>query len=454
MGHHETSMNRINSSDGLLSRLWRRLRPFYLKYLYLLRFPEETPFLHPELSVTDEGYRIGKEARCGLASRQARKNANQLIKHIPSTVDQNAIHIVFPPLMPWGAMMQRPHHIARFFARAGAVCWFGIPRYVQKPPNPVCIEEDGVFTLKEPFRLLNGLPNENIWFWISSPLDVYLLDTFKKAHCVYDVYDHPQLHRSYGKALLEDHHRLIQEADIVTASAEALKEEIQPIRPDVILVKNGVYTEDFQDGKDITDVLTSKDLEFTNRYKSTVIYAGALAPWFDWDLLALAADTNPDIGFLLIGAHMEGDAENDKRFPPSCENLWSLCKRRNIHWGKSKAYRELPGYLNLADAAIIPFKTNDIMDAVSPVKLFEYAAMGLPVISTDLRECRQEELCTVCKDADKFASALPAACEKGKEEYFRNQQKQLVQTRTWEKRLRPVYDAILGTPKGKVSSEI
>lgn len=51
-----------------------------------------------------------------------------------------------------------------------------------------------------------------------------------------------------------------------------------------------------------------------------------------------------------------------------------------------KPYRELPAYLRFFDAAMIPFLVNDITNATSPLKLFEYMAGGKPVVVTPMEE--------------------------------------------------------------------
>ena len=48
-------------------------------------------------------------------------------------------------------------------------------------------------------------------------------------------------------------------------------------------------------------------------------------------------------------------------------------------------YVEVPRYISIFDAGLIPFKKNEITENAVPLKLFEYLYMGKPVISTKLR---------------------------------------------------------------------
>ena len=57
-----------------------------------------------------------------------------------------------------------------------------------------------------------------------------------------------------------------------------------------------------------------------------------------------------------------------------------------MHFLGRKSYAELPAYCRQFDVGLIPFKLNELTRAVNPIKLREYLAAGLPVISTPLPE--------------------------------------------------------------------
>ena len=72
--------------------------------------------------------------------------------------------------------------------------------------------------------------------------------------------------------------------------------------------------------------------------------------------LKTAAWGNPETGFLMIG-----DPPADRSNMP--ENILFLGMRQNT---------QLANYLYASDAAIIPFRPSPLVDAVSPIKIFEY----------------------------------------------------------------------------------
>jgi len=90
----------------------------------------------------------------------------------------------------------------------------------------------------------------------------------------------------------------------------------------------------------------------------------------------LAHCKRDDIKLLIVG---DGDAYDD---------LKQLIEEYNVTdkvfmIGK-KPYNELPEYLAAADICILPAYNNEIMRDIVPIKMYEYMAMGNPVIATKL----------------------------------------------------------------------
>ncbi len=111
--------------------------------------------------------------------------------------------------------------------------------------------------------------------------------------------------------------------------------------------------------------------------KPIVCYYGALASWFDYDLVRSLAATGR-YSVVLIG--LKYDTSFDEQLPAPVSDLYYLGPRD---------YRVLKYYAHEAAVLMIPFLINDITRATSPVKLFEYMALGRPIVTTDMDECRQ-----------------------------------------------------------------
>lgn len=58
---------------------------------------------------------------------------------------------------------------------------------------------------------------------------------------------------------------------------------------------------------------------------------------------------------------------------------------------------------------MIPFKTNKLTEGVNPLKIYEYLAMGLPVVSTDILELRNMPNVFMSKNKSDFLNNINIA---------------------------------------------
>jgi len=105
-------------------------------------------------------------------------------------------------------------------------------------------------------------------------------------------------------------------------------------------------------------------------------YFGALAEWFDIDLIAKLALNNPKIRFEIIGLVSDSNITRELR---ELSNVVFLGEIPNA---------QLPSLITEWRAGLIPFKLSPLILATNPVKMYEYAASGIPVLATDIPEVR------------------------------------------------------------------
>ncbi|SIP88136.1 polysaccharide pyruvyl transferase family protein [Solilutibacter tolerans] len=133
--------------------------------------------------------------------------------------------------------------------------------------------------------------------------------------------------------------------------------------------------------------------------KRVALYFGSLyGEWFDWEALDAAARHCPDTVFYLIGD------------PPV-----GLTVAENIRFLGPKNIDELPAFLRHADIALLPFKPGHISDAVSPIKIFEYLYMGVPVISNLLPEVVDYPNVSIATSVEEFARLCAAPARTGED---------------------------------------
>jgi O-antigen biosynthesis protein len=183
---------------------------------------------------------------------------------------------------------------------------------------------------------------------------------------VYDLIDDwtaPSLGGDWYRPELES--RLASEADVLVASAPDLVHRLDALsgRP-ATLVPNAVNTAVFsgevgETPDDLADLGTP-----------VIGYHGSLyGDWFDWHALADVAMAHPRGSVVVIGD----------------EPVAHPAMPGNVRFLGLKPQTALPGYLARFDVGLVPFRVTDVTHAVSPLKAYEYLAMGVPVAAPPLR---------------------------------------------------------------------
>lgn len=119
----------------------------------------------------------------------------------------------------------------------------------------------------------------------------------------------------------------------------------------------------------------------------------------DLPLIGETARALPDVSVVLIG---------DANSP--VDDLVAL---PNVHWLGRKPYERIPALGRAFDVALMPWLDNEWMRYANPIKLKEYLALGLPVVSTSYPEIRHEPPSGVAVASDRagFPALVQAAID-------------------------------------------
>src|SRR5205085_695146 len=123
------------------------------------------------------------------------------------------------------------------------------------------------------------------------------------------------------------------------------------------------------------------------------------ADWVDLQLIRHVADAFSGGTVVLVGESRTG--------------LGPLEGARNIRLLGRKPYADLPRYAKAFDVALMPFKVNALTLAANPLKVREYLAAGLPVVSTAIPEVERLGLCRIGRSADEVVREISAAIAAG-----------------------------------------
>jgi glycosyltransferase involved in cell wall biosynthesis len=165
---------------------------------------------------------------------------------------------------------------------------------------------------------------------------------------------------------------LVAKADVIIASSRHLA-DIKGNGKKINFVSHGVNHAHFSRALGITAEQYPADIR--NIKKPIIGFYGEINDWLDLKMIHRAAGLKPDWSFVLLGrvAVEAGDIGYLKTLP-------------NIHLLGQKKFDQLPAYCAAFDVGLIPMKLNDLTVCVHPLKLKEYLAAGLPVVSARLPE--------------------------------------------------------------------
>jgi GT2 family glycosyltransferase len=341
---------------------------------------------------------------------------------IARRAEERGAVFVFPPSIGWDvALVQRPHHLARAFARLGFPVVFeeDPPAGAGRAKAELRLEEENLWIASAAAGSSWKLPNRVVWSFVYNLPESGGLGG---ARVVYDVIDHPDVFPHPRGLLRRNHERGLREAQAVFAVSRPLLEEVQARRADAEYLPNGVEFARFAAPPDAS--LLPEEIARSGG-RPCAGYVGALARWVDSDLLAALAEQRPDWNFFLVGEALDDSFERFESARPA--NLYLLGPR---------PYGAIPSILSAFDAGLIPFRRGAEGSNASPIKLYEYLAAGLPVLATPIPECETVPEVDVASSASGFSDLLDRARGSRRSEDFRRRARDRARQNDWSERAR------------------
>ncbi|MCB0493079.1 MAG: glycosyltransferase [Cyclobacteriaceae bacterium] len=190
-------------------------------------------------------------------------------------------------------------------------------------------------------------------------------------HCVDNIAESKYVAK-HGKRLEV---AMIQQYDLTIVTSRKLYEYASQLNPNTHYLPNAADFSLFNGLQNSSNITTPKEIESISG--KVVGYIGSVDHRIDYELLKSIAE-HTEWTLLLVGP-----TGND--FEKS-----GLDSRKNVVSVGAKPLEQLPTYLNYMDCGIIPFLCNKLTESIYPLKLNEYLAAGVPVVttnfSTDLNE--------------------------------------------------------------------
>ena len=271
-------------------------------------------------------------------------------------------------------------------------------------------------------------------------IEMYMHYDYQVIYEYVDDFNEDLSGKEMYKALTQRHKKLISKEPFISCTAKELYNNCANEGDKYItLISNGV---DYDHFKNNQHNIPTDLIEIREKHKTIIMYYGALAKWFDYELVKELAD-NKDYGIVLLGQDYDYTIEKS-----------GILTYDNIYYLGKKDYNDLPAYGYSSDLFIIPFLINDITKATSPVKIFEYMAMGKPIITTALPECKKYKSVLYSKDHKEFIKNIEKGISLiGDKDYLVLLDKEAKEN-TWESKAKALVDFANSSNYGKLQAEI
>jgi teichuronic acid biosynthesis glycosyltransferase TuaH len=370
---------------------------------------------------------IRSEGFIGLIKRLKKKLKNKILNKVYlkkykeelfEIIEQhrNKPIIIFPELLDWNIpLYQRPQHLAIELGKQGFLYFFCTPNHhYDSVQGFVQVGESTYITNQQEllFETIKERKIIHIYATDIRPLSPQVKTAYENGDIIlYEYVDeiHEDIQGKVSEEVWNKHQNLLEdEKVVVVATADKLYKEVSERRStNYALVTNGVEYEHFQQRFSYEEA--PEEIKDLIRKKKPIIgYFGALAKWFDYELIEKLALSRPNYEILLIGWNYDNSIKQTR-----VESLENVTVIGPID------YPLLPKYASWFDVSTIPFLINDVTESTSPIKLFEYMALGKPIVTTNLPECRKYESVLIGMNHEDFIKQVDKALTLREDEEYK-----------------------------------
>jgi len=262
--------------------------------------------------------------------------------------------------------------------------------------NEAVVSLNRKFLVLQIRRSMRRLGFENVVNMVFNPAAGLIAGHLGESELIYYCVDEYTAFTGVAAGLKEIEEELFRKADVVIVSAEKLLESKARFNPETHLIRHGT---DWQHFRKAVDGKLDRPTDVADLPRPIIGFHGLIADWVDLELVKKIAAHFATGSVVLVGKHtIEAEAK-----------VAELRSIANVHVVGRKPYSELPAYCAAFDVAINPFVINELTLAANPLKVREYLAAGLPVVSTDIPEVRVLADVLVGESLDSFIEKIEYA---------------------------------------------
>ena len=382
----------------------------------------------------------------------------------------DGIGMIYLGMSPWDGMWKNRHHLMSRFAEAMPVLyvepWVGMRKlrrafltrdgrralnwsaWSQRSTNLYVFESPAYLPVSR--RAFLGPLTERRWYshirrvadelgmrraivWLSRPEMAGAIGRFDECLSIYHIVDEYGGYTDHSEdtrgRLWAAEQGVLDNVDIsIVVSRELLARKAGPGR-EIFLVENAVDIKPYDAARHRSNV--PEDLKSIPGPR--LGYSGLIGKRLDLDLLHGLASARQDWSIVLLG----------KVDPRECvKELEALSALSNVYFLGEKTYEAVPDYVSNLDVGLLPYRINLETRNISPLKMYEYLAAGLPVVSTGIPAAvLHKEFVDVRDSSEGFIEACEAEFGGGNVERVQDRVA-FARQNTWESRVEQIWEIL------------
>ena len=241
-----------------------------------------------------------------------------------------------------------------------------------------------------------GMRPETTYAWFCPVIwdALELIDKVGFAGVVSDLIDDQRAwntQSSYARRLDANYKVTLRHSDLVFANCDSLAEAMNEYAETIHVVPNGAE-------RFLERAAPPLPAPLADLSGPTVGYVGNLRDRIDWLLLQDLVSAMPETNFVFGGP--SGDNPNAD----------SLARHPNVRMVGVIPYDELSDWLRHFDVGIVPHLNNRLTERMNPLKVYNYFAAGLPIVSTEVNNLGAlGEALSVADDSSSFIEGVRRA---------------------------------------------
>lgn len=238
--------------------------------------------------------------------------------------------------------------------------------------------------------------------YLFHPTFAPLLDALRPDRVVYHAYDLFRMTPNWTSTEEANESRLLAAANLVLASSREIAADLQR--------RSGKQVEFLPNGVDYELFAAAgrhpEPAEIAAIPRPRIGYIGKISVKFDFDLLLELSQRRPDRHFVIVGP-------SDELPPADAEKMATLRARSNVHLFGFRPAEQIARFTAALDVGLMCYRLGNLWtQAIYPLKMHEYLACGIPVVSAAVPAVQEfGEVVRIAQTPAQWHDAIDAALQ-------------------------------------------